>query len=108
MSDEWECYLQQPPTRPRPVPIVSSYHTWENEMDEAFDAIMASDDTVEVKAAGLTHGGALRAVMGELKAGGMPIFEIIRMIPAIVNLLIEVGPQIADIVKKIRELFEKK
>jgi hypothetical protein len=77
-------------------------------MEEAFDAILASEDTVEVKAAGLTHGGALRGVMSELKAGGMSIIDIIKFIPVIVDLLVKVGPQIAEVVRLVRELFEKK
>ena len=103
---------ERPTTRPRPVPIVSQYHTWENEMEDsmtaAFDAIMAAEDTVEVKALGVTHGGVLRGVMSELKVSGMPIMDIIRLIPTIVNMIVTVGPQVAEIVKKIRELWENK
>ncbi len=77
-------------------------------MDDAFDAILATDDTVELKAAGVTHGGALRGVMSELKAGGMSVFSIIALIPTIVDMIQEYGPVVAEIVKKVRELFAKK
>ena len=77
-------------------------------MDDAFDAILATDDTVEIKAAGVTHGGALRGVMSELKAGGMGVIEIIKLIPFIVDLIQEYGPVVAEIVKKIREKFAAK
>jgi hypothetical protein len=78
-------------------------------MQEAFDAIMATDDTQEVKAAAvvLTSGGALRAVMGELKAGGMSIGDILKLVPQIVDLIVQYGPVVAEIVKKVKELFGK-
>jgi hypothetical protein len=74
-------------------------------MDEALDAILATDDTAELKAAGVTHSGALRGVMGQLKAGGMSVVEIIKLIPLIVDLIQEYGPVVAEIVKKVREKF---
>lgn len=77
-------------------------------MEEAFDVIMASEDTVEVKAAGITHGGALRGIMGELKAGGMGIGQIIALIPVIVDMIQTYGPVVMEIVQKIREMFSKK
>ena len=80
----------------------------EDSMTAAFDAIMATDDTVEVKAAGITHGGALRAVMGELKVGGMGIGQIIALIPVIVDMIQTYGPVVMEIVKKVREMFDKK
>lgn len=56
----------------------------------------------------VTGGTAIRGVMRELKAGGMSVVEIIKLLPIIVNLIVELGPQVAEIVAKIRETFAKK
>lgn len=75
--------------------------------EELFDSITGGGE-LKAGTAGVTHGSALRGVMGQLKAGGMSVVEIIKLIPLIVDLIQEYGPVVAEIVKKIREKFAAK
>lgn len=56
----------------------------------------------------MTAGSTLRGVLTELRAGAAfnPL-ELLALIPVIVDIISEVGPQIAEVVKRIREIFGK-
>ena len=75
---------------------------------EAFDSIVGTEAAFGAAGHELTHGSALRGVMSQLRAGGMSVVEIIKLIPVIVDLIQQYGPVIAEIVAKIRETFAKK
>lgn len=77
------------------------------EAEELFNSIVFNKATFGTAVVSPTHGSALRGVMSELKAGGMGVIEIIALIPAIVDLIQEYGPKIAEIVAKVREMFKK-
>lgn len=77
--------------------------------------ILAADDTAvdggeaTTGAGGLTAGGALKGVLSGLSAeGGYSFIELIGLIPKIVTLLAVIGPQVADIIAKVKELWPAK
>ncbi len=76
--------------------------------DEAYDSIVGTEAAFGAAGMSLTHGSALRGVMSQLKAGGMSVVDIIKLIPVIVDLIQEYGPVVAEIVAKVREMFAKK
>lgn len=79
--------------------------------EEALDAVIGGPLPVSAgtQAVAGSNGGVLKGVLAQLKAeGGFSPIQLIALIPAIVDLIVEVGPQIAEIVRKVKELFGKK
>lgn len=75
--------------------------------EELFESITGNGE-LKVGAAGVTHGGTLRAVMTQLRASGMSVVDIIKLIPDIVDLIQELNQVVSEIVKKVREKFAAK
>lgn len=75
--------------------------------EELFAEIVGGNEA-KFAAAEASHGKALRGVMSQLRAGGMSVVEILRLIPLIVDLIQQYGPMVAEVVQKVKDLFDKK
>lgn len=74
--------------------------------DSVLDSLLA--ETPAMLANPSAPSFTLRRVMGELKAGGgFTAIQLIMLIPQIIDLIETFGPQVAEIVRQIREMFGK-
>jgi hypothetical protein len=106
MSDEWEDYLQQPPTRPRPADHSFDTNREDLRMD-VFDLIEA-ESTESTVSAGMVGGGSgpVAGVLRGLKGTGIGFLELIQWLPVIIKLVTELGPKVAEIIRIIREAID--
>ena len=57
-------------------------------------------------AAPAVAGSTVAGVMRGLRGAGMSFLDIVKWLPVILQLVAELGPQVAEIVRRIREAFE--